>query len=89
MAQSKHRDKHGHPRHHHPKQASAPRVAKAAPPRRSAISIMVVFLAVLGCGIAFIAVGANIAWLVAGAAAGGLMGYFIGQSMDKVAAKEK
>ena len=84
MPQSRHRHKHGHPARH----PQTPHSAKAVP-RRSAIPIMVIFLAVLGTAIALMTAGVNIAWLLAGALAGGIMGYFIGQSMDKVAAKGK
>ena len=83
MARSRHRHKHGHHASHanHPTQARPER-------RRSAVGIMVVFIAILGLGVAFISVGADIVWLVAGAVVGAFAGFLIGRSMDKLAAKK-
>lgn len=83
MARSRHRHKHGHHGTHanHP---NAPRQES----RRSAVGIMVVFIAILGLGVAFISVGADIVWLITGAVIGAFAGYLIGRSMDKVAAKK-
>lgn len=85
MPQSRGRHKHGHPHAKHPPVTHSPKAA----PRRSAITIMVIFLGVLGIAVAFMTAGSNFLWLAAGALAGGIMGYFIGHSMDKVAAKNK
>ncbi len=88
MPQSRHRHKHGHAHHRHAKPAQQHTAARP-PQRRSAITIMVIFLAIFGIGIAWITAGASFVWLAVGALAGAVVGYFIGQSMDKVAAKEK
>lgn len=85
MPQSRHRHKHGHSHAKHPPAQPLPKAA----PRRSAITIMVIFLGLLGIAVAAMTAGGNFLWLAAGALAGGIMGYFIGQSMDKVAAKNK
>ena len=82
MARSRHRHK-----HHHAAQASHPHTVKQAP-RRSAVSIMVVFVAILGLGVAFISVGSDLVWLIAGTVVGAIAGYLIGRSMDRVAAKK-
>lgn len=50
---------------------------------------MVVLLAIFGTGIAFLSAGADTTWLIGGALFGAVAGYFIGQGMDKVAAKTK
>jgi hypothetical protein len=80
------RTRHKHP-HHHPNQPPQQQQAKPTI-RRSAVTIMVVFVGLLGLFIAFIAAGSNILWLVAGGIAGAVAGYFIGHSMDKLAAKK-
>ena len=84
MARSKHRHKHAH----HPSQPSQPHTAKQ-PGRRSAVGIMVVFIAIFGVGVAFFSAGADILWLIVGAVVGAIAGYLIGRSMDRVAAKTK
>ena len=83
MARSRHRHKHAH----HPAHANQPHAAKQES-RRSAVGIMVVFIGILGLGVAFISVGADIVWLLTGAVAGAIAGYLIGRSMDRVAAKK-
>jgi len=84
MPQSRHRHKHSH---HHSSHAQPTQPHKAAP-KRSAVTIMVVFIGLLGIFIAFIAAGSDIIWLLAGALAGGIVGYFIGHSMDRLSAKK-
>lgn len=79
MPQSRHRHKHGH------HAAKVPPHAVKAAPRRSAVTIMVIFLAVLGMFIAFIASGGGWPWIAAGGVVGAVAGYFIGHSMDKTA----
>ena len=87
MPRSRTRHKHQHQHHQHPNQLQLQQHAKPAK-RRSAVTIMVVFVGLLGLFIAFIAAGTDILWLVAGAIAGAVAGYFIGHSMDKLAAKK-
>jgi hypothetical protein len=90
MPRSKTRHKHhshhpNQPKHSHSQQP----VVHHKPKRRSAIPIMVVFIALLGVVAAFISAGAIIVWLIAGGVAGGIIGFFIGRGMDKVAAAKK
>lgn len=84
MPRSRTRHKH---HHHHSNQSQQQTQVKTST-RRSAVSIMIVFIGVLGLFIAFIAAGTDILWLVIGALAGVIAGYFIGRSMDRVAAKK-
>lgn len=93
MPISKTRHKHGHQYHpnrkvHAKKETLAPVKTKAAP-RKSAVTIMVILLAIFGTGIAFLSAGADTVWLLGGALLGAVTGYFIGQSMDKMAARNK
>jgi hypothetical protein len=86
MPRSRTRHKHHHQQHHsNPPQQQAQ--AKTST-RRSAVSIMIVFIGLLGLFIAFIAAGTDILWLIVGALAGAVAGYFIGRSMDRLAAKK-
>ena len=87
MPRSRTRHKH-HQHQHHPNQPQPQQQGKHTPRRRSAVTIMTVFIGILGLFIAFIAAGTDILWLVAGALAGAVAGYFIGHSMDKLAAKK-
>lgn len=92
MPISKHRRKHGH-HHHHPKAQpkgghSAP-VAARPVARRSAVTMMVILLAIFGTGIAFLSAGADATWLAVGALLGAVAGYFTGQGMDRMATKNK
>ena len=83
MPRSRKRHKH---HHHHTHQAH--HTAPHKPKRRSAVPIMVVFIALLGVAVALISSG-EIPWLIAGAAAGAVTGFFIGRSMDRVAARNR
>lgn len=90
MPISKTRHKHGHQYHpnkkvHAKKETLAPVKTRTAP-RKSAITIMVVLLAIFGTGIAFLSAGADTTWLLGGALLGAIAGYFIGQGMDRTAA---
>ena len=91
MPISRTRHKHGH--QHHPRvQPKGGHSAPAAPKprqRRSAVTMMVILIAIFGTGIAFLSAGSEITWLLAGALLGAIAGYFIGQGMDKAAAKAK
>lgn len=81
MAQSRHRHKHGHHHaHSHPHPANPARRQQA---RGKAIRIMMVFLGILGVFVAYISAGPDLLWLVAGAIAGVVGGYFVGRSMDR------
>ena len=91
MPTSRNRKKHAHHQHHprpHTNTGAAAAHATAKHPRkRSAITIMMIFLAVIGTGVAFLAGGSNGTLLLGGALLGAIAGYFIGQGMDKAVAK--
>ncbi|MBK7434731.1 MAG: hypothetical protein IPI66_13115 [Chitinophagaceae bacterium] len=76
MPRSKQR-KHHHEQHKHP---STP--AKAGK-SRNAVMVGVIFFALLGMGIGFFATGGSILWILLGALAGGVGGYFFGKQIDK------
>jgi len=84
MPRSRHRHKHPY---HHAETVHSPRPARAA--RRSPVVIMIVFTALLGCMVALISAGTDPVLLFTGIIIGGIVGYFIGRSMDKIAKKEK
>jgi CDP-diglyceride synthetase len=53
---------------------------------RSAVTIGIVFFALIGMGIAFFAAGSSsywLLWLTAGACMGGIGGYYFGRQIDK------
>ena len=79
MARSHHRHKKHHPPPHHP--------ASAKPKRKTAVTVFIVFLGLFGLGIGYFAAG-TIAALIAGALIGGVMGYFIGHNLDRMASKK-
>ena len=78
MARSHHRHKkhHAQAQHHHA--ATHKQQRKAAP-------VIAILLGVFGIGIAYFASGTNIIAIVLGAGIGALVGYFIGNSLDKIA----
>ncbi len=80
MPQSKKR-KHHH-EHHQP--ANTAKAAKS----KSAVLITVIFFCILGVGITYFAADGSLVWLLAGAAAGGVAGYFFGHQIDKALTKK-
>ncbi len=73
-------------RHHHPQHHPAP--PKAASKKRNRVVIVaMIFFALIGLGIAFFGSGPNIIWLLVGAVAGGIGGYFFGHQIDKAISK--
>lgn len=77
MARSHHRQKkhhHSHTTHHAP-------VHKA---QKKAAPVISILLAVFGAGIGYFASG-NIVAVILGCGIGAIVGYFIGNSLDKVA----
>ncbi|MDP9230709.1 MAG: hypothetical protein M3O67_08565 [Bacteroidota bacterium] len=79
MPESRHRHKH---QQHHPQQQHTPK------PKTKAAGVMAIFTTVLGLGIAFFAAGLSYIWMPVGAIAGGVIGYLIGNGMDKAAEKK-
>jgi len=79
MAQSHHRKKHKeHLRQFQQKQGNA-----TVEPKRKAAVIFSVVGAVIGLAISYFSSEANIVWIVAGTAAGGIAGYLFGRNIDK------
>ncbi len=56
---------------------------------KSAVKVMIVFFSLIGIGIAFFAMGSNPIWLVTGAIAGAIGGYYFGKQIDKSFAKKQ
>ena len=79
MARSHHRHKKRHAMPHHP--------ASPKPKRKAAATVFIIFLSVFGLGIGYFAAG-TITALIAGAIIGGLIGYFAGHNLDKMARKK-
>jgi uncharacterized membrane protein YqgA involved in biofilm formation len=50
---------------------------------KSAVLVASIFFCLLGIGIAYFADGANLLWLLIGAAAGAVGGYYFGLQIDK------
>ena len=69
-------------KHHHDQHQSSNNLVKTGK-GRSAVTVAVVFFALLGMGIAYFAAGASILWLIVGAVAGAIGGYFFGKQIDK------
>jgi hypothetical protein len=80
MPQSRHR--HKHHRHHPNDPARSSHAGKTA--RRNPVTIMVVFVAILGIILALLSAGTDPLWLSAGALGGGVVGYFIGKRMSRL-----
>lgn len=83
MAQSRHRHKHAH-HHAHPPHPGAGSRHQA---QRRAISIMMIFMGVLGLFVAYVSAGPDLLWLAVGLIIGVATGFLVGRSMDKAASK--
>ncbi len=70
--------------HEHPIVPPTAKTKKA----RSAVKVAIVFFGILGLGIAFFAAGTSVIWLVIGAIAGAVAGYFFGHQIDRSFSKE-
>lgn len=83
MPRSKKRKAH---HEHHP-----PTNAVKSKKNRSAVPVGIVFLAIIGMGIAYFAMGSSelwLLWLLIGAVAGSIGGYFFGLQIDKSFSKK-
>jgi uncharacterized membrane protein YfcA len=80
MPQSRHRHKHHRPHPHDLARQS--NTGKTA--RRNPVTIMVVFVGIMGIIVALISAGTAPVWLLAGALVGGVIGYFIGKRMSRL-----
>ncbi|MBL7700652.1 MAG: hypothetical protein JNM14_00260 [Ferruginibacter sp.] len=80
MAKSKKR-KHHHDFHPQPHTAKTQKT-------KSAVTVAGVFFSLLGIGIAYFAAGASLPWLLAGAVAGAVGGYYFGLQIDKSFSKK-
>jgi hypothetical protein len=80
MPQSKKRKQH----HEFHPPANADKVKKG----KSAVLVAGIFFSLLGVGIAYFAAGASLLWLLTGAVAGAVAGYFFGHQIDKALSKK-
>ncbi len=73
-------------KHHHDfhPQANAAKAQKT----KSAVPVACIFFSLLGVGIAYFAAGSNLLWLLAGAVAGAVGGYFFGLRINKSFSKK-
>ena len=83
MAQSRHRHKHAHHQVHPPHPAAGTRHQA----QRKAVTIMMIFMGVLGLFVAYVSAGPDLLWLAIGLAVGVAGGFFVGRSMDRTARK--
>ena len=80
MPQSRHRHKHHRP--HPADPARQTHAVKTA--RKNPVTIMIVFVGLLGAIVALFAAGSDPVWLLAGVVVGALVGYFIGKRMSRL-----
>ena len=83
MPQSKKRKKH---HDYHP-----PANAEKSKKNRSAVTVGIVFFALIGVGIGYFASGTSslwVLWLIVGAVVGAIGGYFFGHQIDKSFSKK-
>jgi ABC-type dipeptide/oligopeptide/nickel transport system permease subunit len=52
------------------------------------VLVSVIFFCLFGMGIAYFAAGSSLLWLMIGAAAGAVAGYFFGHQIDKALSKK-
>lgn len=84
MPNSRHRHK-GH--HHAHPQTVHPHTVKAKP-KRSAATLMAIFIGVFGLAAGAFFSRYNVMWIVVGAAIGAVTGYLIGSGIDRTFAKK-
>jgi membrane protein YqaA with SNARE-associated domain len=75
-------------RKHHHQQQHHPSVAKEQAKKNRLLIVTIIFLALLGIGIAWFASGNNLLVLALGALIGGVCGYFFGKLIESSLAKK-
>ena len=80
MPQSKKRKQH---HEFHP-----PANAEKAKKNRRAVLVAGIFFCLLGIGIAYFAAGTSLLWLLTGAAAGAVSGYYFGLQIERTLSKK-
>jgi hypothetical protein len=73
-------------KHHH--EFHPPANAEKVKKNKSAILVAGIFFCLLGLGIAYFAAGTSPLWLLSGAVAGAIGGYFFGLQIDKSFSKK-
>ena len=73
-------------KHHHEYHPPANAVKSAR--NRSAVTVSLIFFALIGAGIAFFSAGSDPLWLITGAVAGAAGGYFFGKQVDRSFSKK-
>ena len=81
MPRSKSRKPHLHKQHHDPS-------PKSQSKKNNVIMVSVIFLGLLGIGIAWFASGTNFLIMALGALVGGVAGYFFGKQIESSFAKK-
>jgi uncharacterized membrane protein YfcA len=82
MPQSKKRN------HHHATAHDKPLTETAKPNKGSAVTVTVIFFAIIGLAIAYFTAGTDPLWLAVGAVAGAACGYFFGKQLNKSFSKK-
>lgn len=72
------RNRHKHHQQQHLQSPHAPAKSK-----RSAALVLAIVAAILGLAVAYFTQGTDVVWMIAGAAAGAVIGYLVGHNMDK------
>ncbi|SMO54472.1 hypothetical protein [Solitalea koreensis] len=62
--------------------------AKPQPQSHNAAVALAVFIGMLGLAVAFFSNGPNLLWMAVGVTAGALLGFILGNSIDKAAARK-
>ena len=65
-----------------------PANAQKAKKGKSAVLVAGIFFSLLGIGIAYFAAGPSLLWLLTGAVAGAVAGYFFGHQIDRALSKK-
>jgi len=80
MARSHHRKKH---KEHLRQFQHAHDSTTASTPKGKAVKVFIIAGAIIGLAVSYFASERSIAWSIVGIIAGGIVGYFLGNSIDK------